>query len=134
MALRFRVKSILLRKVGTGTERMASRNTSLNARETFERVEIRKGEIVLRGPASLVRSKAIQPIDLIREIVDAEPFTLNNAIVERVLCLMVEVIVGAGVGGARVTVPELGTVDATCVDGSMAFHFSVENRWIESGQ
>ncbi len=113
---------------------MASRNTSLNARETFERVEIRKGEIVLRGPASLVRSKAIQPIDLIREIVDAEPFTLNNAIVERVLCLMVEVIVGAGVGGARVTVPELGTVDATCVDGSMAFHFSVENRWIESGQ
>lgn len=113
---------------------MASRNSSLNARAAFGRVEIKKGEIVLRGPAPLVRSKAIQPIDLIREIVDAEPFTLNNAIIERVLNLMVELIVGADLGGASVTVPELGTFDAICVDGSMAFHFSVEHRWIESGQ
>ncbi|WP_295215681.1 hypothetical protein [uncultured Brevundimonas sp.] len=51
---------------------MASRNTSLNAREAFEKAEIKKGEIVLRGSAPLVMSKAIQPIDLIREIVDAD--------------------------------------------------------------
>lgn len=113
---------------------MASRNSSPNAREAFEKAEIKKGEIVLQGPAPLVRSRAIQPIDLIREIVDAEPFTLHDAIVERVLHLMVEVIVEAGVAGASVTVPELGTFDATCVDGNVAFHFSDDDRSIENRQ
>ena len=93
------------------------------AREAFERAEIAKGEIVLRGSARLVGSEALQPIDLIREIVDAEPSALNNAVVERVLHLLVEVVVEAGVVGASVKVPELGTFDATGVDGKMVFRF-----------
>lgn len=113
---------------------MASRVTPSNAREAFARAETEKGEIVLKGSARLDGSKAIQPIDLIREIVDAEPFTLNDAVVERVLHLLVEVVVGAAVTGASVKVPDLGTFDATRVDGRIAFYFSDDDRWIESGQ
>lgn len=100
-----------------------SRTTGLVAHEALERAEIAKGEILLKGSAPLVGSEALQPIDLIREIVDAEPFALNDAIVERVLHLLVEVVVDAGVAGASVKVPELGTFDATGVDGKMVFRF-----------
>jgi len=71
----------------------------------------------------LVGSEALPPIDLIREIVDAEPFALNDAVVERVLHLLVELVVNAGAAGATVEVPELGTFDATDLDGKLAFRF-----------
>lgn len=102
---------------------MESRIAKPITHEAFERAEISKGEILLKGSARLVGSDALQPIDLIREIVDAEPFALNNAVVERVLHLLVEVVVEAGVVGASVKVPELGTFDATGVDGKMVFRF-----------
>lgn len=100
-----------------------SKATEPIAHKALERAEIAKGEILLRGSARLIESDALQPIDLIREIVDAEPFALNDAVVERVLHLLVEVVVEAGVAGASVKVPELGTFDATDVDGKMVFRF-----------
>lgn len=102
---------------------MESKAAGPMAHGVLERAEIAKGEILLRGSARLVGSDALQPIDLIREIVDAEPFALNDADVERVLHLLVEVVVNAGVAGASVKVPELGTFDATGVDGKMVFRF-----------
>ena len=102
---------------------MESRTAKPSAYKALDRGEIARGEILLKGAARLVGSEPFQPIDLIREIVDAEPFALNEAVVERVLHLLVEVVVGAGVAGVSVKVPELGTFDATGVDGKLVFRF-----------
>lgn len=66
-------------------------------------------------------------LDLIHHIVEAEPFILNDAVVERVLNLLVEVVSEAGRDGVVVKVPGLGTFDATDVEGRLMFRFYVED-------
>lgn len=62
-------------------------------------------------------------LGLIHQIVEAEPFILNDAVVERLLNLLVEAVAEAGRNGVVVKVPGLGTFDATDVEGQLMFRF-----------
>lgn len=64
-------------------------------------------------------------LSLIHQIVEADSFVLNDAVVERVLNLLVEVVAEAGRDGALVKVPGLGAIDATDTDieGRLMFRF-----------
>lgn len=65
------------------------------------------------------------PLDPIQQIVEAEPFVLNDAIVVRVLDLLAEAVVTAGEEGVVVKVPGLGTLEAKSVEGRMVFQLCV---------
>lgn len=64
-------------------------------------------------------------LNLIHQIVEAEPFILNDAIVERVLNLLVEVV--AEGGRVVLKVPGLGVFDARDADGRLMFRFYADD-------
>lgn len=67
------------------------------------------------------------PLDLIQQIVEAEPFILNDAIVVRVLDLLAEAVVTAGRENVVVKVPGLGVIDAMDVEGRLMFRLLAED-------
>ncbi len=67
------------------------------------------------------------PLGLIHQIVEAEPFILNDAVVERVLNLLIEAVAESGRAGVVVKVPGLGIFDATDADGRLMFRFYAED-------
>lgn len=68
-------------------------------------------------------------LSLIHQIVEEDSFVLNDAVVERVLNLLVEVVTEAGRDCALVKIPGLGAIAATTTDtdtdteGRLMFRF-----------
>lgn len=60
-------------------------------------------------------------LDLIHQIVEAETFTLTDAVVERVLNLLSKAVAEAGGDGVVVKVPGLGMIDAIDIGGRLVF-------------
>lgn len=67
-------------------------------------------------------------LNLIHQIVEAEPFILNDAVVERLLNLLVEAVAEAERNGVVVKVPGLGIFDATDIEGQLMFRFYAEDQ------
>lgn len=65
-------------------------------------------------------------LDRINQIVAAETFVLNDAVMERVLNLLIEAVAGAGKDHIKVNVQGLGVLDAIDAGGRLEFILHLE--------